>query len=154
MLFDEDDIRDKRRALARGDCADSEPMASDLGVPDGVFLVSDRQRMADEFIGRLRSCDFGNPEDEAELIMRVGNLLVADSLDDDEEEVKFCVWRTLDFFSVTSFVLFMLLRGMELDNRTEFYDHLEVCASEHFADALTPWFEDEGDTDDSVRREQ
>ena len=80
-------------------------------------------------------------------MMRTANLLVDDGGEIDEDGgVPICPWRTLDFFSITSMVLILLLRGVEDDNRAEFYDFLDATAAEQFADDVAPWFaEDEED---------
>lgn len=159
MLFEEDDIRRQRGAMARGEYVDPDPLPEDLEIPDGLLLVSQRQRMAEEYFGHLRVCDFGEPEQEAELMMRTANLLVDDGGEIDEDGgVPICPWRTLDFFSITSMVLILLLRGVEDDNRAEFYDFLDATAAEQFADDVAPWFaedeEDQTPTTDNKRSDR
>ena len=68
MLFEEDDIKRQRGAMARGEYVDPDPLPEDLEIPDGLLLVSDRQRMAEVYCALLRSCDFGEPDEEAELL--------------------------------------------------------------------------------------
>ena len=141
MLFEEDDIKRQRGAMARGEYVDPDPLPEDLEIPDGLLLVSDRQRMAEVYCALLRSCDFGEPDEEAELLMRTANLLV---VDDEDDVPLFCPMRTLDLFAVINFVLVLLLRGVEVDNREQFYEFLEAMAAEQFSGELTPWI-DEGD---------
>ena len=158
MLFEEDDIKRQRGAMARGDYVDPDPLPEDLEIPDGVLLVSQRQLFAEAYCALLRSCDFGEPDEEAELLMRTANLLV---IDDEDDVPLFCPMRTLDLFSVINFVLVLLLRGVEDDNRLQFYEFLEAMAAEQFSGELTPWI-DEGDdptndqttTTDETRRDR
>ena len=144
MLFEEDDIQRQRGAMARGEYVDPDPLPEDLEIPDGLLLVSDRQRMAETYCVLLRSCDFGEPDEEAELLMRTANLLV---IDDEDDVPLFCPMRTLDLFSVINFVLVLLLRGVEVDNREQFFDFLEATAAEQFSGEITPWIDgaDDGD---------
>ncbi len=144
MLFEEDDIQRQRAAMARGEYVDPDPLPEDLEIPDGLLLVSDRQRMAETYCVLLRSCDFGEPDEEAELLMRTANLLV---IDDEDDVPLFCPMRTLDLFSVINFVLVLLLRGVEVDNREQFFDFLEATAAEQFSGELTPWIDEAGEED-------
>ncbi|MBC8363447.1 MAG: hypothetical protein H8E59_00415 [Actinobacteria bacterium] len=142
MLFEEDDIRRQRGALSRGEYVDPDPLPEGLEIPDGLLLVSDRQRMAETYAGLLRACDFGEPEQEAELLMRTANLIIGD----EGEEPLICPWRSLDLFTVMNFVLVLLLRGVDVDDRARFFEFLDVAAAEQFADDVAPWFaEDDGD---------
>jgi hypothetical protein len=144
MLFEEDDIKRQRGAMARGEYVDPDPLPEDLEIPDGVLLVSQRQLFAEVYCVLLRSCDFGEPDDEAELLMRTANLLV---VDDEDDVPLFCPMRTLDLFSVINFVLVLLLRGVEVDNREQFYDFLEAMAAEQFSGELTPWIDQDREDD-------
>ena len=109
MLFEEDDIRRQRGAMARGEYVDPDPLPEDLEIPDGLLLVSLRQLFAEAYCALLRSCDFGEPDEEAELTMRTANLLI---LDDEDDVPQFCPIRTLDLFAVMNLVLVLLLRGV------------------------------------------
>ena len=122
MLFEEDDIRRQRGALSRGEYVDPDPLPEGLEIPDGLLLVSDRQRMAETYAGLLRAHDFGEPEQEAELLMRTANLIIGD----EGEEPLICPWRSLDLFTVMNFVLVLLLRGVDVDDRARFFEFLDV----------------------------
>jgi len=144
MLFEEDDIRRQRGAMARGEYVDPDPLPEDLEIPDGLLLVSQRQLFAEAYCALLRSCDFGEPDEEAELTMRTANLLI---LDDEDDVPQFCPIRTLDLFAVMNLVLVLLLRGVEVDNREQFFDFLEPIAAEQFSGQLTPWIDEGGKAD-------
>ena len=144
MLFEEDDIRSQRGAMARGEYVDPDPLPEDLEIPDGLLLVSQRQLMAETYAGLLRACDFGEPEQEAELMMRTANMLI---IDDDDEEALLCPMRTLDLFAVMNFVLVLLLRGVEIDNRIQIFDFFDEMAAEQFSGELTPWIDEGGEED-------
>lgn len=138
MLFDDDFIREQRRDIGAGDYVDPDPLPEDLEIPDGVLLSSGPRHLSVEFSGLLRDCDFGDPDEEAELLLRAANLLF---LEDEDGEPVPCVFRTLDLFAVTNFVLVLLLRGVEPDNREEFFDFLDQALPEKFTDDVAPWFD-------------
>ena len=144
MLFEEDDIQRQRGAMARGEYVDPDPLPEDLEIPDGLLLASQRQLFVEAYCALLRSCDFGEPDEEAELTMRTANLLIVDDEDDVE---MFCPIRTLDLFAVMNLVLVLLLRGVEVDNREQFFDFLEPTAAEQFSGELTPWIDQDREDD-------
>ena len=143
MLFEEDDIRRQRGAMARGEYVDPDRLPENLEIPDGLLLVSQRQLFAEAYCALLRSCDFGEPDAEAELTMRTANLLIVD----DEDVWEFSPIRTLDLFAVMNLVLVLLLRGVEVDNREQFFDFLEPIAAKQFSSQLTPWIDEDKKAD-------
>ena len=60
---------------------------------------------------------------------------------------QFCPIRTLDLFAIMNLVLVLLLRGVEVDNREQFFDFLEPMAAEQFSDQLTPWIDEDKEAD-------